>query len=93
MEGIIEIKDYNKELHELKAALNLVGFQFTYKEVDLLWRAMEMYEIKESAFSVKDAVEIQLEWSNHWHNYFENKYKHKTKKDKNGRYNNNHTAR
>jgi hypothetical protein len=93
MESTIPIKDFNADLHELKLVLNVIGFQMNYQQVDLLWRAMELYEIKGKDFSVKDAVDVQIEWSNHWDNYFENKHKHKPKKDKNGRYNNNHTTR
>ena len=77
MENIIPIKDFNPELHELKLALNLVGFAMTYQQVDLLYRAMDLYEIKQSEFSVKDAVNVQLEWENHWDKYFEDKHKHK----------------
>lgn len=94
MENTIPIKDYNQDLHELKLVLNLVGFPMTYQQVDLLWRTMEIYEIKQSEFSVKDAVQVQIEWENHWNEYQQNKYKHKpNNKSKNGRFNNSNASR
>ena len=94
MENTIPIKDYAPELHELKLVLNMVGFQLNYQQVDLLWRTMELYEVQESQFSVKDALQVQIEWENHWTNYFENKHKHKpNNKNKNGRFNNSNASR
>lgn len=94
MENTISIKDYNPDLHELKLVLNMVGFQLNYQQVDLLWRSMEMYEIKESNFSVKDAMQVQLEWESHWNEYQENKHKHKpNNKNRNGRFNHSNAGR
>lgn len=94
MENTIPIKDFSRDLHELKLVLNLVGFQMTYQQVDLLWRSMEMYEIRHSDFNIKDAMQVQIEWENHWNEYQENKYKHKpNNKPKNGRFNNSNPSR
>lgn len=93
MENIIPVTDYEPEVHELKVFLNLIGFQINYQQVDLLYRAMDLYEIKQSEFSVKDAIEVQTQWEEHWKKYHENKQKHKPKTNKHGRFNNSNAGR
>lgn len=93
MENTIPVTDYEPQVHELKVFLNLIGFQMSYQQVDLLYRAMDLYEIKQSEFSVKDAIEVQMQWEEHWKKYNENKHKQKPKSNKHGRYNNGNPSR
>ncbi len=93
MENTIPVTDYEPEVHELKVFLNQIGFQMNYQEADLLYRAMDLYEIKQSEFSVKDAIEVKTQWAEHWKKYHENKQKQKPKTNKNGRFNNSNAGR
>lgn len=67
----VKIKDYKKDIHELKVALNMVGFRIEYEDVDLLKNVLNKLEEKGSSFSLEDATILQCEHERKWDEYFE----------------------
>ena len=69
----VAIKDYKKQQHELKVALELCGLSTDYITADLVYSVLEALSEKGDSFSIKDGVKIQLNHEKKWEAYFKEK--------------------
>lgn len=66
----VEIKDYEKEQHELLIALNMVGIKIDYITTDLIYRVLEVLNNKKGKMDINDTSKIQHEHAIYWQTYF-----------------------
>ena len=69
----IPFDDRDKQIEELRSALSLVGFQFSYTHVDLILKVQKEMAIKGSKFCLSDASDILSIWKKQWKEYFDKK--------------------
>lgn len=65
--------DREKSIEEFRSALSLVGFQFTYTQMDLFLKVQKEIAVKKSKFSLSDASDILSIWKKQWKEYFAKK--------------------
>jgi hypothetical protein len=66
----VKIKDYEKEQHILKVALNSVGLMIDYETVDLIHRTLTVLESKKGEMSILDSSKIVAQHKEDWEEYF-----------------------
>lgn len=66
----VEIKDYEKEQHQLLIALNMVGIKTDYITTDLIYRVLQVLKKKKGKTDIHDTCTIQHEHAIYWETYF-----------------------
>jgi len=66
----VKIKDYEKEQHHLKVALNSVGLMIDYETVDLIYRTLKVLEVKKGQMKITDSISIKTQHKEYWEEYF-----------------------
>ena len=69
----VPFDDREKSIEEFRLALSLVGFQFTYTQMDLFLKVQKEMAVKKSKFSLSDASDILSIWKKQWKEYFAKK--------------------
>lgn len=69
----VPFDDREKSIEEFRSALSLVGFQFTYTQMDLFLKVQKEMAVKKSKFSLSDASDILSIWKKQWKEYFAKK--------------------
>ena len=80
----VKISSYEKEQHELKIALNMVGINVDYITTDLIYKTINEYNKLKGKMTVTDAVRVKYEHDIYWETYFkiqENKEEHSSERD------------
>ncbi len=67
----VRVKDYNRKIHKIKTALNMVGINIDYTTTELLLASLEAVKKMGSKFSLDDATNIQFAHREKWEKYFD----------------------
>jgi hypothetical protein len=71
MEKKVKIKDYQEKQHLMLIALNMVGFNVDYVNVDLINSVLLKLSEKGGKMDMLDAINIKNSHEIKWQNYFD----------------------
>ena len=77
----VAIKDRDMSVEQMRMILGMLGYRFEYQDVDLINRAMEVFDKKGGDTALDDITVIRHEWEQHWVKYKRPKIDIKTEKD------------
>jgi hypothetical protein len=71
MEKKVKIKDYQEKQHLMLIALNMIGFNVDYVNVDLINSVLLKLSEKGGKMDMLDAINIKNSHEIKWQNYFD----------------------
>ena len=60
-----------KEVNNVKIALNLVGINVDYPTTELITKSLEVLKEMDDEMNIEDASKIQVAWEEKWKEYFD----------------------